>query len=40
MLEQRRSVAETCFACGFNNLSHFTRSFARRFGVLPSHVAR
>lgn len=40
MLEQGRSVTETCFACGFNNLSHFIRSFVRRFGVRPSHVAR
>ena len=40
MLTQGRSVTETCFACGFNNLSHFSRSFARRFGVSPSQVSR
>jgi AraC family transcriptional regulator len=36
MLEDGRSVTETCFACGFNNLSHFSRSFGARFGAPPS----
>jgi AraC-like DNA-binding protein len=36
MLEQGRGVTDTCFACGFNELSHFSRSFARRFGAPPS----
>lgn len=38
MLEEGRSVTETCFACGFNNLSHFSRSFTARFGAPPSRV--
>ncbi|MFC3714381.1 helix-turn-helix domain-containing protein [Sphingoaurantiacus capsulatus] len=38
MLEQGRSVTDTCFACGFNELSHFSRSFSRRFGVSPSRL--
>ena len=33
MLEDGRCVTDTCFACGFNNLSHFSRSFAARFGA-------
>lgn len=38
MLREGRSVTETCFACGFNNLSHFSRSFARRYGRAPSQL--
>jgi AraC-like DNA-binding protein len=40
MLREGRTVTETCFACGFNNLSHFSRTFARHFGRNPSMVAR
>jgi AraC-like DNA-binding protein len=39
MLQQGRSVTETCYACGFNNLSHFSRSFSNHFGVSPSRLA-
>jgi AraC family transcriptional regulator len=30
------SVTDTCFEVGFSNLSHFTRSFSRAYGVPPS----
>jgi AraC-like DNA-binding protein len=36
MLREGRSVTETCFACGFANLSYFSRLFSHRFGVRPS----
>jgi AraC family transcriptional regulator len=36
MIEDGRAVTDTCFACGYNNLSHFSRSFAARFGAPPS----
>lgn len=39
MLKEGRSVTETCYAAGFNNLSHFTRSFARTHGASPSRFA-
>ena len=29
-------VTETCLATGFNNLSHFIRTFRRVLGVPPS----
>jgi AraC-like DNA-binding protein len=38
MLQAGRSVTETCFACGFNSLSHFNHRFTGRYGVAPSHI--
>jgi len=38
MLREGASVTETCYACGFNNLSHFSRSFLRWYGVAPSRL--
>ncbi|MFZ5638249.1 MAG: helix-turn-helix domain-containing protein [Pseudomonadota bacterium] len=36
MLGEGRSVTETCYACGFGDLSHFSRAFARHHGRSPS----
>jgi AraC family transcriptional regulator len=36
MLRDGVSVTQSCFDVGFSNLSHFTRSFRKRFGCLPS----
>ena len=38
MLQTGRSVTETCFACGFNSLSHFHHRFTERYGVAPSRI--
>jgi AraC family transcriptional regulator len=38
MLQAGRSVTETCFACGFNSLSHFHQRFTGRYGVAPSRI--
>jgi AraC-like DNA-binding protein len=34
------SVTETCFACGFTNLSHFIRLFGRAFGATPAQFQK
>lgn len=31
------TVTEVCYACGFNNSSHFATVFKRKMGVPPSH---
>ena len=40
LLEAGTSVTATCYAAGFNNLSHFIRFFHRYFGLAPSRVKR
>jgi AraC-like DNA-binding protein len=36
LLESGMSVTDTCYEVGFNNLAHFTRTYRRHFGTLPS----
>ncbi len=36
LLESSASVTDSCYAAGFNNLSHFIRTFRRHFGFVPS----
>jgi AraC family transcriptional regulator len=38
LLEDGLSVTATCYASGFNNLSHFIRTFRAHFGRLPSEL--
>jgi AraC family transcriptional regulator len=38
LLESGTSVTAACYASGFNNLSHFIRTFRAHFGVAPSKV--
>jgi AraC-like DNA-binding protein len=34
----RRKISEIAFAVGFSDISHFNRSFRRRFGDVPSAI--
>ncbi|NKI33455.1 AraC family transcriptional regulator [Croceivirga thetidis] len=36
LAEQKMSITEVCFACGFNNFSHFNKSFKSFTGQNPS----
>ena len=38
VLQSGMSVTDACYAVGFNNLSHFIRTFRRHFGCLPSET--
>ena len=38
LLQSGTTVTDACYAAGFNNLSHFVRSFHRAFGVSPSRM--
>ena len=37
MKNKKHTVGEACRACGFDNLSYFTRTYKKHMGVSPSH---
>lgn len=39
MLRLGNGVSDSAFACGFSNLSHFSKKFSERFGKPPSRFA-
>ena len=40
LYKTQKSITEVCMESGFNNLSHFIRSFKRRFGCSPAAFRR
>lgn len=36
--KENTGVSETAFACGFNNLSYFTRAFKEKYGATPKQL--
>lgn len=39
-IEEGLSVTEAAHSCGFENLSYFTRTFKKYYGILPSHCSK
>lgn len=39
LLSEGRSVTEAALACGYSNLSHFSKTFFRYRGVVPRHLS-
>ena len=40
LLQNGSNTTEACFDSGYRNLSHFIRSFKKRFGITPSQCAK
>jgi len=40
LLRQEHTVSEAAFACGFENLSYFSRTYKKYIGVLPNKTKR
>jgi len=35
IIEGKMEITEICYACGFNNLSHFYHCFKKQYGCAP-----
>jgi AraC-like DNA-binding protein len=35
MIKEGANVSEAAYACGFNDLSYFSKSFKKQFGISP-----
>jgi AraC-like DNA-binding protein len=40
LMEQKYNISETCYACGFNNISNFNRQFKNIANMSPSEYAK
>lgn len=40
LLRQDKTIAEACYACGFNNVTYFNKLFKRTMGKSPSEFKR
>jgi AraC-like DNA-binding protein len=40
LMEKKYNISETCYACGFNNISNFNRQFKNIVKMSPSEYAR
>jgi AraC-like DNA-binding protein len=40
LMEHKHNISETCYACGFNNISNFNRQFKNIAKMSPSEYAR
>ena len=36
LTEKQNNITEICEACGYKNISHFIRSFKKKYGTSPS----
>ena len=39
LTEGNHEILEVCYACGFNNLSHFYHCFKKQYGCTPKTLA-
>ena len=40
LLQQDKTVAETCFECGFNNVTYFNKVFKKMLSTTPSEYKK